>query len=179
MPSLRRASCSRAAMASLERRASLPPFSTQALPVFIESEKMSAVTLGRASQIMPTTPNGTRTLRRVMPLGRVHSAIVSPCGEGSPATDSMSAAIEAMRSAVSRRRSRMGESASIASRSRALAASTFPAFSRSRAAAFATVRLNRPASTRASSLPARRAATKIVSYSIFIPDIGNRSESAV
>ena len=26
-------------MASLERRASLPPFSTQALPVFIESEK--------------------------------------------------------------------------------------------------------------------------------------------
>ena len=71
------------------------------------------------------------------------------------------------------------ESASLASRSRALAASTFPAFSRSRAAAFATVRLNRPASTRASSLPARRAATKIVSYSIFIPDIGNRSESAV
>ena len=131
------------------------------------------------AQIMPTTPNGTRTLRRVMPLGRVHSAIVSPCGEGSPATDSMSAAIEAMRSAVSRRRSRMGESASIASRSRALAASTFPAFSRSRAAAFTTVRLNRPASTRASSLPARRAATKIVSYSIFIPDIGNRSESAV
>ena len=80
---------------------------------------------------------------------------------------SREAAIEAMRSAVSRRRSRMGESASIASRSRALAASTFPAFSRSRAAAFTTVRLNRPASTRASSLPARRAAAKIVSYSIF------------
>ena len=57
-------------MASLEWRASLPPFRTQALPVFRQSEKMSAVTLGRASQTMPTTPNGTRTLRRVMPLGR-------------------------------------------------------------------------------------------------------------
>ena len=42
-------------MASLERRASLPPFSTQALPVLRHKEKISAVTLGRASQIMPTT----------------------------------------------------------------------------------------------------------------------------
>ena len=168
MPSLRSASWSRAAMASLERRASLPPFSTQALPVLRHSEKMLAVTFGRASQIIPTTPNGTRTLRIDSPLGRVHSSIVVPCGAGSPATASMSEAMPAMRSGVSRSRSRRGESAAIAARSRALASSRLSACVRSSRAAVVTARPSVAASVRASSVPARRAAAKRVSYFVSI-----------
>ena len=44
--------------------ASLPPFSTAALPLLKQSEKTSKVTLGRASKIMPMTPKGTLTRLR-------------------------------------------------------------------------------------------------------------------
>ena len=79
----------------------------------------------------------------------------------------MSAAIEAMRSAVSRRRSRIGESASIAS-GRGRWPRALPAFPAAGRAAFATVRLNRPASVKGQFVAGAPGGDEIVSYSIFI-----------
>lgn len=66
-----------AAIASLEWRRRCP-LSGRGVARLDARAKMSAVTLGRASQTMPTTPNGTRRLTMVMPLGRVQRASSSP-----------------------------------------------------------------------------------------------------
>ena len=62
---------------------------------------MSTNTLGRDSKTTATTPNGTRTLRILMPLGRSLTQMVSPTGSGSDATCLTPPTIESKRASVS------------------------------------------------------------------------------
>ena len=73
-------------------------------------------------------PNGTRTLRMTMPLGRVISDSTSPTGSGRCATSRTPCAIPAMRLSVSRSRSAMTGvmTPADAAMSRALAARMSP-----------------------------------------------------
>ena len=76
-----------------------------ALPVLRQSAAVSTKTLGRLSKTTAMTPNGTRTLRILMPLGRSRVQIVSPTGSGSDATWRTPATIASKRAGVSVRRS--------------------------------------------------------------------------
>ena len=71
----------------------------------------------------PTTPSGTRSLRRCRPLGRVFSLSVWPSGEGRAATPRKSAAMPARRAAVSWSRSYLGSAGSMRARSFAFSVS--------------------------------------------------------
>ena len=85
--------------------ASLPPRSIMALPVFRQSAAVSTNTLGRDSNTTATTPNGSRTLRMRIPLGRSLSHIVSPTGSGSSATCLTPSTMSAKRASVRVKRS--------------------------------------------------------------------------
>src|SRR6266849_1821080 len=65
----------------------------------------------------PTTPSGTRTLRICRPFGLVHSDKASPTGSGRLATSRTPATMAAMRSGLSRRRSRIAPASPEESRS--------------------------------------------------------------
>ena len=110
-------SCITLIMARLEESASLPPFSMQAFPLFRQRENTSKLTLGRASYIMPMTPNGTLTFLSLIPWRCVCSFSVRPTGEGRVATLRVSAAMPCRRSTVSFSRSYFGSFGSILSRS--------------------------------------------------------------
>ena len=89
------------AMAMLERIASLPPLSTQAFPDLRHSTAASAVTLGLASYIIPTTPSGTRTLVMFSPFGRTQPPSFLPIGSSSAHTSRTAAAIAYIRFSLS------------------------------------------------------------------------------
>ena len=167
-------------MASLERRASLPPFSTQALPVLRHKEKISAVTLGRASQIMPTTPKGTRTFAQshavgTGPLGDRLALRRGQSGDRLHVGGDRGDAFRRQPQAVAH--GRIGiHRLQVEGIGRKHFFGVFPAAGRRLSRRCGPIARRRQG---ASSFPACRAAAKIVSYSIFIPDIGNRSESAV
>ena len=95
----------RPAASRFELSASLPPFSTQALPLLKQRANTSNVTLGRASYITPTTPNGTLTRLMRRPFGSVRPQVAMPSGEGSVATLRISEAMPSSLSAVSLSRS--------------------------------------------------------------------------
>src|SRR6185369_9127900 len=75
----------------------------------------------------PTTPRGTRTLRIRKPLGRLHSAMVSPTGSGRLATSRTPDTMAAMRSGVRSSRSRIAPVSPEESRSAWLASVIFAA----------------------------------------------------
>src|SRR5579871_1172408 len=60
--------------------------------------------------MIPMTPSGTRSLRMCKPLGRVHSASVSPTGSARPTTSLTAPTMSFTRAGVSRRRSRIAPS---------------------------------------------------------------------
>ena len=70
-PALVPASASTSTRAAFEAYAEAEPRSRVALPLFSAMPAASAVTFGRASYTMPTTPSGTRTWRISSPLGSV------------------------------------------------------------------------------------------------------------
>ena len=85
--------------------ASFPHRKIQALEDFKHKAAASAVTLGRASKIIATTPNGVRIFSILRPLGREPPPIISPMGSGNAATSRTPLEISASRSGVSRKRS--------------------------------------------------------------------------
>ena len=113
-------------IARFELKASLPPFSTQVLPDLKQSENTSKLTLGRASYMIPTTPNGTDTFVIFIPFGLSVSIRVLPRGEGRAATLRISLAILFILSGVSSSRSYSGFEVCSAARSSALAARISP-----------------------------------------------------
>ena len=94
------------AMAILEFMASFPPRSTTALPALRHIAAASAVTLGRASYIMPMTPMGTDTFFILRPLGRSNRSRVFPTGSSMRVISIIPSDIAQMRSSLSIRRSR-------------------------------------------------------------------------
>ena len=123
-------------MAVLERMASLPPRSTAAFPLLMQSPAISALTLGRDSKITPTTPRGTRMCLISMPLGRV-CTVPSPIGSSCITSASMARAISSRRPGVRSSRSCMAAERPLrlaASISFPLAERIFSASFRSRAA---------------------------------------------
>ena len=99
------ASRTAAASALFDSIASLPPRKITALPVLRQSAAVSMKTFGRDSKTTAITPNGTRTLRIFIPLGRSRVQIVSPTGSGRVATCRTPATIASNRAGVSVRRS--------------------------------------------------------------------------
>lgn len=57
---------------------SLPPFRIAALPDFMASEAMLAITSGRASKMMRSTPMGHETLSRVSPSSNFVRNVIFP-----------------------------------------------------------------------------------------------------
>ncbi len=90
-----------------EWMASLPPRRMTALPLFRQRAAASAVTLGRDSKIMQTTPSGTRTLSNFSPLGSTQPSMTRPTGSRSVTTLRTASAMPWMRLSVSSRRSSM------------------------------------------------------------------------
>ena len=116
-----RTSCARALLDSM---ASEPPRNMQALPLLMDSEAASMVTLGRLSKIMPKTPMGTRIWPTRIPLGCWRMPRISPITSGMAASCSQPSAQVSITLGVSLRRSTMGSAkpeARARSRSRALA----------------------------------------------------------
>ena len=111
-------------MAAFESRASLPPFSTQALPAFRQSENAwkTYVRPGLVNHADHAERNGHFPDSGADLRGRIRSSSVSPSGEGSEATLRMSAAIPAIRSGVSCNRSYIGSEGSLRAKSPRLAA---------------------------------------------------------
>ena len=111
------------------------------MPDFRQRPAASAVTLGRASYMMATTPIGTRTRRSSRPFGLTVAKSPSPMGSGRAAVARRLSAMPFIRSGVSRRRSIKdafippSRAAFISS---SLAASTCAAFSSSRSAIFSS-----------------------------------------
>ena len=89
-------------IALLESRASEPPFRIHILPVLKHRENTSAVTLGLASYITPTTPIGTRFFPISRPLGRFFIEVISPIGSSRDATCLIPSAIASILSSLRR-----------------------------------------------------------------------------
>ena len=95
------------AMAVLERMASLPPRSMQALPLFKHSAAASEVTLGRASKMMPMTPSGTVIFSISSPQASVEPDSTRPTGSASAATSRTPSAMPLTRASERESRSSM------------------------------------------------------------------------
>lgn len=74
------------------------PRNTHALPDFRQMPAASAVTFGRASYTMATTPSGTLTRVSSMPPSISRRSSTRPNGSGRPASDSRASAMALMRS---------------------------------------------------------------------------------
>ena len=97
-------------MAKLVSSASLPPRNITALPDLKHSAPASAVTLGRASYIMHTTPSGIRIFLISIPFGRVPITRSLPTGSSSSTITSMPSAIDSIRSSFRIKRSTIAAS---------------------------------------------------------------------
>ena len=106
-PALVRPVRSHFAIALLDSMASLPPFKITAFPDLKQRPKASAVTLGRASQIMAMTPKGTLFWPIFNPFGRSFMEITSPTGSSKAATFKRPSAIDWIRPGFKARRSNM------------------------------------------------------------------------
>ena len=106
-PALSTASANTRAIVSFEWAAKLPPRNTQALPDFTQMPAASAVTFGRASYTMATTPSGTLMRESSMPLYIVRSICTHPSGSGRSRSSSSAVAIASTRASSSIKRSRM------------------------------------------------------------------------
>src|SRR5438552_3746155 len=105
--------------------ASEPPRRMHALPDLMHSAEASAVTFGRDSYTVPTTPSGTRMRPTWIPDGRYLRSAISPIGSGRATICRRPSAIASMPDCGSVRRSTNAASspaARDASTSRALAA---------------------------------------------------------